>query len=372
MVFRFVLPMVAAAFFGYAVVHIPRTGESQFQQPLQDPPTSPYAQSIAGYGVVEAESENIEIGSPVAGIVVEVTASECQPVQKGAPLFRLDDRALQAELAVRTASLKAAEAELERLRNQPRTEQLPVYEAAVEEARATWLGKQDDLERARQLRTRQALSEQELRQHESAFNAAKAGLEKAQAELDLIKAGAWSEDVAVAEAAVARAAAQVQQTKVDLERLTVRATVSGQVLQVNVRPGEYVSTPPLRPAFVLGNTSELHVRMDIDEQDIPRYREGAPAVAIVRGDSQRRLPLSFVCVKPYVVPKTTLSGENTERFDTRVLQVVYSVGQNEGDAPLYVGQQVEVFLAAGAAVNEENIGSPLPDGTGQSLSTASR
>jgi hypothetical protein len=46
-----------------------------------------------------------------------------------------------------------------------------------------------------------------------------------------------------------------------------------------------------------------------------------------------------------VIPKKSLTGGNTERVDTRVLQVIYAI-----DAPsdrLYVGQQLDVSLDAG-------------------------
>jgi hypothetical protein len=45
-----------------------------------------------------------------------------------------------------------------------------------------------------------------------------------------------------------------------------------------------------------------------------------------------------------VIPKKSLTGDSTERVDTRVLQVIYRV---EDDAlPLYVGQQMDVFIQA--------------------------
>jgi len=52
--------------------------------------------------------------------------------------------------------------------------------------------------------------------------------------------------------------------------------------------------------------------------------------------------LRFVRVEPYVVPKRSLTGDNTERVDTRVLQVIYEVADE--DQPLFVGQQVDVFI----------------------------
>jgi hypothetical protein len=114
------------------------------------------------------------------------------------------------------------------------------------------------------------------------------------------------------------------------------------VLQVDVRPGEFAGTPPDRRLMMLGSTDSLHVRVDIDEQDIGRYRAGIPGVAMPRGFPDLKYELRFKRIEPFVVPKRSLTGDNTERVDTRVLQVIYEVVKNE--PPLYVGQQVDVFF----------------------------
>ena len=124
------------------------------------------------------------------------------------------------------------------------------------------------------------------------------------------------------------------------------APVDGKVLQVNVRPGEYVGAPPSQALVVLGSVAKLHVRVDIDEHDIPRayplFKTGVPAFASPRGDPSKKSALSFMRVEPYVIPKTSLTGDNTERVDTRVLQVIYRMDRD--DPGWYVGMQVDVFL----------------------------
>jgi hypothetical protein len=60
---------------------------------------------------------------------------------------------------------------------------------------------------------------------------------------------------------------------------------------------------------------------------------------------QERYPLSFVRVEPFVVPKKSLTGDTTERVDTRVLQVIYACDPTDRP-PLFVGQQVEVYIEA--------------------------
>ena len=72
--------------------------------------------------------------------------------------------------------------------------------------------------------------------------------------------------------------------------------------------------------ILMGNLQPLHVRVNVDEEDLPRLKLYAPARAKIRGDArQEEVPLSFFRLEPYVVPKTSLTGVNTERVDTRVV-----------------------------------------------------
>jgi HlyD family secretion protein len=97
--------------------------------------------------------------------------------------------------------------------------------------------------------------------------------------------------------------------------------------------------------IVLGDVNRLHVRADIDESDLPWFDPNAPAVATLKGRPQVRFPLTVVYVEPYVVPKQSLTGSNSERVDTRVLQVIYAL-PDERSVPLHVGQQMDVYMKA--------------------------
>ena len=136
-------------------------------------------------------------------------------------------------------------------------------------------------------------------------------------------------------------------------RLTVVAPIDGQVLQVDVRPGEFVAQTATTDLLVLGNLRPLHVRVDIDEVDIPRFVPGRAARGFVRGYTDRSVDLEFVRVEPYVIPKKSLTGSNTERVDTRVLQVIFAVDPAV-DTTLYVGQQLDVFIDAEAGDARSN------------------
>src|SRR5207249_3605643 len=102
--------------------------------PPAEPARSPFARTIAGTGLVEAKTENLNLGTPVSGVVMEVSVVAGHRVKAGAPLFRLDDRQWQAERHARKASLLAAQAKLTKLVQMPRPEEIPPLEAKVREA----------------------------------------------------------------------------------------------------------------------------------------------------------------------------------------------------------------------------------------------
>jgi multidrug efflux pump subunit AcrA (membrane-fusion protein) len=204
------------------------------------------------------------------------------------------------------------------------------------------LYERDQLTRFRSLSGSQAVSTSELLTQEQVFRVAQEQVTLAEAELSLLKAGAWSLDKDVARAAVAQAQAQVDRVTTELERLQVRAPINGTILQVNLRVGEYVNSPSAQPLVVIADVSQWHVRVRIDEHDIPRFRAEAPGRAFLRGLSDRALGLKFIYVEPLLTTNRALRGETPEIIDTRVLEAVYLVEAT--DLTLYAGQEMDVFL----------------------------
>src|SRR5262245_45033987 len=117
---KFGLPIIAIALLAFAVKYV-----TDLQKPIPElpppiqPARNPFPDTVAGAGMVEAQTENITIGSPLPGVVVEVIAKVGQHVGIGDPLFRLDDREMQAELKLRKAMLEDARSQLARLESMP-------------------------------------------------------------------------------------------------------------------------------------------------------------------------------------------------------------------------------------------------------------
>jgi len=303
---------IAAALSGVvAILLIARLQAERQMPPAGDPPLppapKPYAHSVSATGILEALSENVAIGVPQPGLVTGVNVKVNDAVKTGDVLFLLDDRDLRsqelstkAKLEVAGAKITVSQAQLGKLQSQL------ARLTAVTDPRAV---SRDDLENRKQ-------------------------------------------DVAVAEAQLAAARAELSATESELkslalliERLTVRSPRDGTVIQVNIRAGEYASTMPKNPAMIVGETKRLQVRADVDEQNATRIRPGQKGHASLKGDPSVTFPLEFVRVEPYIIPKVSLTGAGTERVDTRVLQVIFSLERPE-NPPVYVGQQVDVFIEA--------------------------
>lgn len=258
--------------------------------PLLPPAQKPYEHGLGASGIIEAIHENTNIGTALPGLVMELPVKVWDKVKPGDVLLKLDDREVRALLLTQRAELDLRGAELIRAR----------------------------------------------RQHERLSRVNSAAIVREEVEKK-------ADDIPVAEAAVAAAEAALHHTREMLDRYIVRAPIHGSVLQVNTRPGEYLSPGADTAPLVLGSIQELQVRVDVDEQLAPRVQEKARAVAFRKGATAEPMPMEFIRIEPFIIPKRNLTGGSTERVDTRVLPVIFRLPPQPGIRP-YVGQQVDVFI----------------------------
>lgn len=281
------------------------------------------APRVAGAGIVEPSSEVIDIGSALAGLVTDVRVQPGDYVQRGQPLFTVDDRAVRARIGETGAAIGEAQAAIAEA------------QAAISEARVAQRTAGEQLALYRSVSDPAAVSRSEVIRAEGEAAAARERRQIAEARLSAARARLQS-------AQAQRATAQTE-----LGRLTVRAPISGEILAVNIRPGEYVSTMGpqgnAEPYIQMGETRPLYVRIDIDENEAARVDMGAAAMVSPRGASDRQVRAQFVRAEPQVVPKRSLTNSAQERVDVRVLQVLYQLPPVEG---FRVGQQVDAFIPA--------------------------
>ena len=310
---RQILPVLAvvglAAGTFYVLSEIP---EREIIEPENQPPkaTGALANSarVAGAGLVEPASETIDIGSALSGLITDLRVAPGDRVTKGQALFLVDDRAVRAQLAEANASIGEAK-------------------AAILEATTAQDTAKQQLDLYNNLDDPAAVSRSEVIRAQGDYDAATSRL-------------------AVARARLKAAQARTSSAQTDLNRLTVRAPIAGEILAVNIRPGEFVSTQGggnSQPFIQMGETAPLHVRIDVDENDAPRVKLGAKAVVSPRGAADLQVDAVFVRAEPQVVPKRQLTKSATERVDVRVLQLIYALPESD---LFRVGQQVDAFIPA--------------------------
>ena len=269
---------------------------------LFPPPKSPYLHAIAGAGIIEASSQNISVGSPFNEVIQKIFVIEGECVKKGDPIFQLDLRSFEAAVEIAQASLVAGEVALENAKKQ-----FSFYQ---------------------RLKDSRAVSEEVYSQAYYTYRT-------------------QEENIKVS-------AANLNQARVNVERATIRAPVDGKILQVNCHVGEIAPIVPFISAqstwltaangtlVLMGTVEPLQVRIDVDEDDSWRYQPGSRAMAFVRGNSSIHFPLNFVRVEPYIIPKSSFTGQTVERVDTRVLQVLYNF--DPCNLPVYAGQILDIFI----------------------------
>jgi len=268
-------------------------------KPFVAPSVNPYEYAVSASGIIEASRENIAIGSPVQGIIDKVHVNVWQKVDKGTPLFEIDGRELKAELVLKNSLVNIAKAQLSKVK--------------------------DQLQLLRSIDDPRAVSIDELRTKEN--------------------------EVAVAQTQLDHALADFAYKQALLDRHIVRAPCDGVIIQCNARVGELLTFNNSSP-IILGDINELQIRADVDEQNACQICSGAKATAYLKNKPEFSLPLKFLRIEPYVIPKRSLTGLSDERVDTRVLQVIYTFNPPE-EYPIYIGQRVDVMIEAEPKVSKK-------------------
>lgn len=278
-------------------------------QPIVAPSFSPYKKFIAGSGIIEAQTENIKIGSILTGLVEEVFVDVGYHVQKGDKLFRLDARQTLADIEIKKTQLIQAKEN-------------------IKQSKITLQDAKDKFDLVKNIENNGSISKEEYIIRRNNLMIADANLK-------------------IAEATVKTNEANLKASELNLDLLTITAPMECTIIQVNIHPGEFIgnsmiNTSNNEPLILIAGGTKYNIRVDIDETDAWRFKEKTNAIAYVRGNNELKIPLQFDHLEPYVVPKKNLTGSSTERIDVRVLQPLYSFDPSV--VQTYIGQQVDVYI----------------------------
>jgi multidrug resistance efflux pump len=189
-------------------------------------------------------------------------------VKQGDVLLKIDPTDFQLEVAVAEAKLAKAKADLAQTEAWKRPEEIRQLAANRDEAQARYGNAADQLERTKQLLKRNAVNRSEVDVKVSDKATAKAALDGQQALLALAESGPTKEEIAVQQALVAQAAAELQQKKRELEKTTITSPLDAVVTEISVEVGDRIG-PTTTNIIEL-----LDVRFLIAETGVPETMLG--------------------------------------------------------------------------------------------------
>jgi multidrug resistance efflux pump len=316
------------------------------------PPTDEPAavgERIFAPGIVEGVTESIELRPQVAGRIVEVLVHVGQTVAAGDPLVKLDDREDQQQVELAAAQLEMARSQLERLENGAHAQERQQAAAEVRSRLARLKQAQKSWERIERLRRESAVAQQQADDQQSLLEAATAEYEAAEARFKLLDSPPRADEVRLARARIRAGEAELELAKVQLDRCTLRAPTSAQILDVSAEVGELAGPTSTRPPITLADTSRLRVRAFVEEYDAPRVREGMIALITADGIAGDGLKGQVTRLSPQMTRKQFTNDQPGERLDVKTREVWIDLDVPAGgevDRELVVGLRVDVVLDA--------------------------
>jgi HlyD family secretion protein len=190
-----------------------------------------------------------------------------------------------AAVAQSDAATAEAQTELARVRAAGRPEDIEAERERIESLRFQREIARADAMRADALVPSGAGARAVAERADAAANRAAANFREAEARL-ISLSQPRPEDVAVAEAKLRCAEAAGELARVQLALSQIFAPISGKVLKVYARPGDFVGTGGL---LDLANLDQLDVVADVYETDVSRVHIGAQADVVLPGTTTRYL-----------------------------------------------------------------------------------
>ena len=293
---------------------------------------------LACPGRVEGASEVINVGAGADGVIAEIRAFEGQAVHAGDVLAVIDRADLNAELSAARAQAESARQSRARLIRGSRDEERRQAEAEVSGVQATLKQAQLRYDRYERLFGHGVISEDQRDEAKKNVDVAEANLRAAVKHRELVDAPPLPEERERADADVKAADERVRSVRERLEKVFVKAPISGTVLKTYMRPGETFSSFTPQPILSLADLSSLRVRAEVDERDIGRVNVGQRVLVHSDSFQNGKLIGKVSSVGSQMGRKKVRTGDPAEKADRDVLEVLIDL--DEKDKACVVGLRV--------------------------------
>jgi HlyD family secretion protein len=249
------------------------------------------------------EATEVDVGFKISGRIVSRSVDEGDWVEKGKILATLDDEDLRQRLEVAQATLKSAQARLEKLLAGSRPEEIREAAAALQQTQFDFENKKVNYERMNSLFERGVIPKDTLDNTEAAFKIAKAAVERAKENYQLVKIGPRKEDIDDAKAQVEQAKANLKLIETQLSYTVLYSPLSGVVLVKSSEIGEVVN--PGTSILTLADIENVWLKAYIPEIDLSRVKWGQEVTVTtdLRPQKVYKGKISFISSQAEFTPK---------------------------------------------------------------------
>jgi HlyD family secretion protein len=249
------------------------------------------------------EATEADVGFKISGRIVSRFYEEGDWVEKGKVLAKLDDEDLRQRLDLARATLMSAQARLSKLLAGSRPEELRQAEANLHQAQFDLGNKEIQYERVKELYERRVISKEVFDNAETSYKVAKAALQIATENYQLVKEGPRKEDIEDARAQVNQARASLKLAETQLSYAVLYCPISGVVLVKSGEIGEVVN--PGTSVLTLADINNVWLKAYIPETDLGKVKWGQEVIVTtdLRPKKEYRGRISFISSQAEFTPK---------------------------------------------------------------------
>jgi HlyD family secretion protein len=288
------------------------------------------------------EATMVDLAPKVTGRVIEVRVREGDKVKAGDVLVRFDLGETAISVERDQSGVASAEARARDLEAGSRRSEITGVEAEIRDRRAAIALAQKERERQEFLLSRKVGTERDLDRATTELERAQATLAMSESRLRLLREGSRKWQVQQANDEVARARAQLAQSKTIVTEAELRAPADALVIHRLIEPGQLVAAG--QPGLTLAFTDRLYVRTFIPEPRLGLVKQGQAAEVSVDAFKDR----TFKARVAEIASDAEFTPKAVETRTERINLVYAAKVDLEGgwNVPLVPGQPAEVTIRA--------------------------
>jgi HlyD family secretion protein len=281
----------------------------------------------------------VDLGFRVPGRIASIPFEEGQRVPAEAILARLDAAPYEAVAATTGSQVGVAQAQLLKLRNGNRKQDIGEARARIAESKSLLVRAKADLDRRTPLLKTGAVSQALYDATLEQYHSAEAQLAIAEQAFSLQREGARREDIEAAMAQEREAVAQNNKANIDLADTVLRAPNGGTILTRVREPGAIVQ--PGETVLTLTIDRPMRIRAYVDEPNLHRISQGMHVQVTTDGN-----PKTYHGTIGYISPTAEFTPKTVETAALRT-DLVYRlrVIVDDPDDGLRQGAPVSVTVA---------------------------